>query len=160
MIYDTLSFSHARLNIGCVASPQHHTSGLSHDLNKLPGATPGGPTPSLLPCPPITATSLSTVSRHVPLFLQVQNDLLGEFDGVVNDQSLADQSLSKRLAYRGILPMFGFPTRVRLLHHGPPWPRPWPPDDSIDRDLDIAFANSGPKLFWFVSHNGCVISST
>ena len=66
-------------------------------------------------------------------------------DGVANDTSLPDQSLSKRLAYRGVLPMFGFPTRVRLLYHDTPTARPWPPDNTVDRDLDIAISQFAPS---------------
>ena len=75
----------------------------------------------------------------------IQNNLIDEIDGVVNDQSLTDLSLSKRLAYRGILPMFGFPTRVRLLYHDRPVSRPWPPDKSVDRNLDIAISQFAPS---------------
>jgi DEAD/DEAH box helicase domain-containing protein len=43
--------------------------------------------------------------------------------------------------------MFGFPTRVRLLHTN--WPQtafPWPPEyGTIDRDLDIAIGQFAPK---------------
>lgn len=83
-------------------------------------------------------------AQRPALIAYIQNDLIGEIDNVANDQSLPDQSLSKRLAYRGILPMFGFPTRVRLLHHNPPTIRPWPPDDTVDRDLDIAISQFAP----------------
>lgn len=78
------------------------------------------------------------------LIAYVQNDLVPDIDGVVADQSLPDNSLSTRLAYRGILPMFGFPTRVRLMHHDRPSPRPWPPDETVDRDLDIAISQFAP----------------
>ncbi|MEW8280571.1 MAG: DEAD/DEAH box helicase [Candidatus Thiodiazotropha sp.] len=78
------------------------------------------------------------------LIAYVLNDLVTGIDAVVSDQSLPDNSLSTRLAYRGILPMFGFPTRVRLMHHDPPSPRPWPPDETVDRDLDIAISQFAP----------------
>ncbi len=79
------------------------------------------------------------------LISYIQSDLIGEIDGVVSDQSLSDNSLSKRLAYRGFLPMFGFPTRVRLLHHDSPSARPWPPDNTVDRDLDISISQFAPS---------------
>ena len=82
--------------------------------------------------------------QRAALIAEIQNDLISRIDAVVNDQSLADQSLSKRLAYRGILPMFGFPTRVRLLYHDWPTSRPWPPDHTVDRDLDIAISQFAP----------------
>jgi hypothetical protein len=54
-------------------------------------------------------------------------------------------SLSERLANAGVLPMFGFPTRTRyLFHHWPTRAYPWPPDDVVDRDLDIAISQFAP----------------
>lgn len=54
--------------------------------------------------------------------------------------------LSERLANAGLLPMFGFPTRVRLLHCR--WPRghnDWPPrEGTVDRELDIAIGQFAP----------------
>jgi DEAD/DEAH box helicase domain-containing protein len=90
-----------------------------------------------------TATTLQ--ARRTDLIAYVQNDLTTIIDGVANDASLPDQSLSKRLAYRGILPMFGFPTRVRLLYHDTPTVRPWPPENTVDRDLDIAISQFAPS---------------
>jgi DEAD/DEAH box helicase domain-containing protein len=46
----------------------------------------------------------------------VRSDLANEIDAVVDDEAdSADTELSAMLARRGILPMFGFPTRVRSL---------------------------------------------
>jgi ATP-dependent helicase YprA (DUF1998 family) len=90
-----------------------------------------------------TATTLQ--ARRTDLINYVQNDLITIIDGVSNDASLPDQSLSKRLAYRGILPMFGFPTRVRLLYQDTPTVRPWPPENTVDRDLDIAISQFAPS---------------
>jgi DEAD/DEAH box helicase domain-containing protein len=54
-------------------------------------------------------------------------------------------SLNERLANAGVLPMFGFPTRTRyLFHHWPTRAYPWPPDDVVDRDLDIAISQFAP----------------
>jgi DEAD/DEAH box helicase domain-containing protein len=54
-------------------------------------------------------------------------------------------ALSERLANAGILPMFGFPTRTRYLFHDRPTRAyPWPPDDVVDRDLDIAISQFAP----------------
>lgn len=51
--------------------------------------------------------------------------------------------LSERLASHGVLPMFGFPTRTRFLHHKEP--TRWPPQDGIiDRELDIAISQFAP----------------
>jgi hypothetical protein len=49
------------------------------------------------------------------------------------------------LANVGILPMFGFPTRVRHLFHDRPTNAfEWPPEDVIDRELDIAISQFAP----------------
>jgi hypothetical protein len=55
-------------------------------------------------------------------------------------------ALSERLANAGLLPMFGFPTGVRLLHtHLWPSRRPWPPSrDTVERELDIAISQFAP----------------
>jgi DEAD/DEAH box helicase domain-containing protein len=46
-------------------------------------------------------------------------ELIGAIDQVAaDDEHYAHQSLSERLAHSGVLPMFGFPTRVRLLYQG------------------------------------------
>ncbi len=53
--------------------------------------------------------------------------------------------LSQRLAERGLLPMFGFPTSVRYLYiRQPQRSSPWPPEESIDRDLRIAVSEFAP----------------
>lgn len=71
----------------------------------------------------------------------VQN-LIGEIDRVASSQPSRD--LSQALADAGILPMFGFPTRVRYLHLGAPARGTWPPTDVIDRPLDIAVSVFAP----------------
>ena len=41
--------------------------------------------------------------------------------------------------------MFGYPTRTRyLFHHWPNQVYPWPPDNVVDRDLDIAISQFAP----------------
>src|SRR5690606_29367690 len=53
--------------------------------------------------------------------------------------------LSQRLAEAGVLPMFGFPTRVRYLYTSlPRGSYPWPPRGAIDRALPIAAAQFAP----------------
>jgi len=55
-------------------------------------------------------------------------------------------ALSERLSNAGLLPMFGLPTRVRLLFTS--WPNssnPWPPErGTVDRELDIAISQFAP----------------
>jgi DEAD/DEAH box helicase domain-containing protein len=61
------------------------------------------------------------------------------------DPRFPQDALSERLANAGILPMFGFPTRTRYLFHDKPTrAHPWPPDDVVDRELDIAVSQFAP----------------
>lgn len=72
----------------------------------------------------------------------VTMELLNRIDCVV-DVSGAHHALSERLASHGVLPMFGFPTRTRFLHHK--LPHRWPPEYGIiDRELDIAISQFAP----------------
>ncbi|MGD0905043.1 MAG: DEAD/DEAH box helicase, partial [Terracidiphilus sp.] len=85
--------------------------------------------------------------NHKPSLLDwVQNGLVGEISAVAaNNQLYAQDALSERLANGGLLPMFGFPTRARLLFHSDPTrSHRWPPDDAVDRDLDIAISQFAP----------------
>lgn len=53
--------------------------------------------------------------------------------------------LSERLAHYGFLPMFGFPTRVRYMYLNRPFSGyPWPPANTIDRDLPLAISAFAP----------------
>jgi DEAD/DEAH box helicase domain-containing protein len=76
----------------------------------------------------------------------LQEDLVREITDIVDNRPYTQQQLSERLANAGLLPMFGFPTRVRLLFTR--WPRkgyPWPPETgTVDRDLDIAISQFAP----------------
>ena len=72
----------------------------------------------------------------------VAQSLVNEIDGVAQ-QAAGHQQLSERLAAGGVLPMFGFPTRVRYLFHAPPDRLP-PERGVIDRQLDIAISQFAP----------------
>lgn len=75
----------------------------------------------------------------------VSQRLVNEVSRVATDARFTQDSLSERLANAGLLPMFGFPTRVRLLYHGNPnQSHGWPPEDVVDRDLDIAIGQFAP----------------
>jgi hypothetical protein len=78
----------------------------------------------------------------------VVNDLVTAIDQTAaHPESLPHLALSERLASLGVLPMFGFPTRVRLLFHEFPRVRSggWPPDRGIvDREIDIAISQFAP----------------
>lgn len=64
---------------------------------------------------------------------------------VSTDPRYPQDALSERLANAGILPMFGFPTRTRYLFHDRPRRAyPWPPDEIVDRELDIAISQFAP----------------
>ncbi len=68
-------------------------------------------------------------------------------DKASHPESLPHLALSERLASLGVLPMFGFPTRVRLLYHEYPRVREggWPPERGIvDREIDIAISQFAP----------------
>ena len=76
----------------------------------------------------------------------MRQDLLPKIDSVVGDTRFTQLALSERLASAGVLPMFGFPTRVRLLYTNVPYRGfPWPPErGTVDRDLDIAISQFAP----------------
>lgn len=73
------------------------------------------------------------------------NSLVGSIDkAVARHTSFSD--LSQHLAEYGVLPMFGFPTRTRLLYHNRPTSvYPWPPGSTVDRNLDIAISQFAPR---------------
>jgi len=74
----------------------------------------------------------------------VKNDLVAEIDRIVlNDELKAFVGLAHRLAEGALLPMFGMPSKVRVLYHGaiPDGAREVP---SIDRELDLAVTEFAP----------------
>lgn len=75
----------------------------------------------------------------------IRNDLVPRINVVATSQAFAQENLSERLANDGLLPMFGFPTNVRLLFHKQPRLSNWPPERNIvDRPLDIAISQFAP----------------
>ena len=91
-----------------------------------------------------STVSESGFCQEMKLFLQ--GDLVSEISRIVNDPRYTQDALSERLANAGLLPMFGFPTRSRLLYTR--WPsrgNPWPPEQGkVDRDLDVAISQFAP----------------
>lgn len=76
----------------------------------------------------------------------VNQQLIGRITAAANNPTLPQDALSERLANVGLLPMFGFPTRVRYLFHQRPFAGyDWPPEEGIvDRDLDVAIGQFAP----------------
>jgi len=72
----------------------------------------------------------------------IAGTLVPEITAATVDQRLVQDKLSERLANRGILPMFGFPTRVRYLYHKAP--RDFPLRHVVDRDLELAVSMFAP----------------
>jgi hypothetical protein len=94
----------------------------------------------------LTRTTPALQAQRASIVGYIQNQLIADIDAARVDPNCTDASpsLSKRMANFGILPMFGFPTRVRVLYHAPPAARDWPPEDKIDRELDIAISEFAP----------------
>jgi len=91
-------------------------------------------------------TALDNPAGITAMVGHVTNNMLPAIDQVARS-SLRHHVLSERLASHGVLPMFGFPTRVRFLYHGGPprADRGWPPERGvIDRQLDIAISQFAP----------------
>lgn len=92
----------------------------------------------------LTHTTPQVNAQRAALTVYIQNQLITDIDNATTNPNFSGASLSTRLANAGILPMFGFPTRVWLLYHAPPSSRDWPPKDKIDRELDIAISQFAP----------------
>jgi hypothetical protein len=71
--------------------------------------------------------------------------LVDAVEHIVRDIPATQPDLSQHLAERGLLPMFGFPTRVRYLYtRRPTRGYEWPPGSVIDRQLDLAATEFAP----------------
>ncbi len=78
--------------------------------------------------------------------------LAGQVTAVLPDEvreisDLPDEhpDLSQRLAERGLLPLYGFPTQVRYLFLDRPGnSESWPPEGALDRDLRLAISEYAP----------------
>jgi DEAD/DEAH box helicase domain-containing protein len=91
---------------------------------------------------PRTAACINQMQAQRPARISyIQTKLVGLVTAASGGPRLPQRSLSERLANVGVLPMFGFPTRVRyLFHEKPGGAYEWPPDGSVDRELDIAIS--------------------
>jgi hypothetical protein len=93
----------------------------------------------------LRATDPALVAQRPAILTYASAGLVAEVDQAVANPHLTQDQLSERLANAGTLPMFGFPTRVRYLYHKRPNPAgEWPPEDVVDRSLDIAISQFAP----------------
>lgn len=76
-------------------------------------------------------------------FKRASENLINNINRVYEDNDQFPQlALSERLANAGYLPMFGFPTRMRVLYQQSP--DQLPPENAIDRTLDLAISEFAP----------------
>ena len=93
----------------------------------------------------LLATETELENKEEELIDWVLNDLIDEINRCVGSHPFEEDELSQSLAESGILPMFGFPTGVRLLYHQPPRGSNWPPTSGVvDRDIEIAISQFAP----------------
>ncbi|KZL51181.1 DEAD/DEAH box helicase [Nodularia spumigena CENA596] len=91
----------------------------------------------------IQTTLPKATNQRMLQFLRFE--LIAAIQDIVDDQTYTQDKLSERLANAGLLPMFGFPTRVRLLYTRLPSATKWPPTAGIvDRNLDVAIGQFAP----------------
>jgi DEAD/DEAH box helicase domain-containing protein len=94
----------------------------------------------------LSFTTPQMQEQRAALIAYIQAQLVPRVTATSVDPRLPQRSLSERLANVGVLPMFGFPTRVRYLFHEKPGGAfEWPPDGIVDRELDIAISQFAPS---------------
>ncbi len=91
-------------------------------------------------------TSAELQAQHAALANYATHQLVPAVTAVTTDPRFPQRSLSERLANSGLLPMFGFPTRIRYLFHDRPrGGAEWPPEDGVvERELDLAISQFAP----------------
>jgi Lhr-like helicase len=98
---------------------------------------------------------LGILSRGTPFFSDAgfkarlrnyaRTNLVMDIDAAVAESIAPEAPLSEYLASKGMLPMFGFPTRARLMYTQMPMAIPWPPEHgTVDRGLDVAISQFAP----------------
>ena len=70
----------------------------------------------------------------------IRRDLPNEINEVVENQEITGEGLAERLAEGAILPMYGMPSRTRLLYHGLRNNQSY----TIDRDLEVSITEFAP----------------
>jgi DEAD/DEAH box helicase domain-containing protein len=103
-------------------------------------------------------TALTGIDDVDELVAWARHGLVEAVDAVVADKALTQPQLSERLANGGVLPMFGFPTRVRSLYRTPLGGSPKESEIS-DRPLAHAVSAFAPgskvvKDGWVYTANG------
>jgi DEAD/DEAH box helicase domain-containing protein len=74
----------------------------------------------------------------------LRHDLVAAVDDAVESRHFSQSELSERLANAGVLPMFGFPSRVRHLYHRRPHGRDDDAATVSERPLDMAVSSFAP----------------
>ena len=74
----------------------------------------------------------------------IKSNLVRRITEVANSNMFTQDSISERLANAGLLPMFGFPTRVRNLYLGKPKPDEFGTENIVSRDIDLALSSFVP----------------
>jgi len=152
------AFFALNLFVGGGTDNVHGEFGAAADWNQLPNPTATGTVEQLVAgwiaaneaaiartCDVLLAFAPELAAQRQLMLAFVRTQLVQEVTRVANDPRFTQDSLSERLANAGLLPMFGFPTRARLLYHDDPnRATEWPPENSVDRDLDIAISQFAP----------------
>ena len=90
-------------------------------------------------------TELNPPNGTSELINWITNELETDINECVENHEHKDDDLSQVLAESGLLPMFGFPTGVRLLYHRQPRISNWPPTSGVvDRDIELAISQFAP----------------
>jgi Lhr-like helicase len=87
------------------------------------------------------AASLESKLSADELAAYARDELFGELQAAIQRAAFPDEGVATRLAEEGILPMFGMPTRTRVLYHGVKVNNE---PEVIDRDLDLAITEFAP----------------
>ena len=95
----------------------------------------------------LSFTDPQLIAQKQDLVDHIFHHLVPAITAAVNNPTLTQIWLAEGLANVGLLPMFGFPTRVRyLFHEQPRMAHEWPPERGVvDRDLDIAISQFAPR---------------
>jgi len=87
------------------------------------------------------AASIETKLKPADLAAYAHNYLFCELESAIQRAAFPDEGVASRLAEEGVLPMFGMPTRTRVLYHGVTVNNE---PEIIGRDLDLAITEFAP----------------